>query len=162
MAELLVFSNDGPALGKSLQTINCFGEAVELRERTFRRVGLHENQRFFRLFEMLHELCWIAPECDHGLTVFFYVEHEDLAPQCSTFKGAIEEWGSDPPFARNKTANGGCPELRWLRRRDSPGFPRVLHPPAPKVKARRPALQSQKQLLTLCHSPWSDMLGWVS
>ena len=81
MAELLVFSNDGPALGKSLQTINCFGEAVELRERTFRRVGLHENQRFFRLFEMLHEFRGITPERRHGLNVFLYVEHEDLARQ---------------------------------------------------------------------------------
>jgi hypothetical protein len=40
-----------------------------------------KNERFFRLFEMLHELRWIAPECRHGLNVFFYVEHEGLARQ---------------------------------------------------------------------------------
>src|SRR5579859_4513855 len=30
-----------------------------------------ENERFFGLFEMLHELRRIAAECRHGLNVFF-------------------------------------------------------------------------------------------
>src|SRR5271167_209566 len=40
-----------------------------------------ENERFFRLFEMLHELRRIATECGHGLNIFFYVEHESLERQ---------------------------------------------------------------------------------
>src|SRR6266478_1003631 len=39
-----------------------------------------KNQRFLRLFEMLHELPRVAPECRHRLNVFFNVEHSDLAP----------------------------------------------------------------------------------
>ena len=38
-----------------------------------------KHQRFLRLFEMLHELPWIAPECGHRLNGFFDVEHSDLA-----------------------------------------------------------------------------------
>src|SRR5216684_1647236 len=40
-----------------------------------------KNQRLLRLFEMLHELPWIAPECGHRLNVFFDVKHTDLALQ---------------------------------------------------------------------------------
>src|SRR6266404_2919624 len=40
-----------------------------------------KNQRLLRLFEMLHELPRIAPECRHRLNVFFDVKHNDLALQ---------------------------------------------------------------------------------
>src|SRR5882762_2732422 len=40
-----------------------------------------KNQRSLRLFEMLHELPWIAAERRHRLNVFFDVEHSDFALQ---------------------------------------------------------------------------------
>jgi hypothetical protein len=46
------------------------------------RFGLAINRKnwwFFRLFEMLHELRGIAPECRHGLNVFSAVEGDGLA-----------------------------------------------------------------------------------
>lgn len=39
VAKSLVFWNDCAAFGESLQTINCLRKAIELRERTFGRVG---------------------------------------------------------------------------------------------------------------------------
>lgn len=76
-----------PALTDAFQRIRLRGDIKQaligfsiLYDR-FRFSINRENERFLRLFEMLHELCWIAPECRHGLDIFFYVEHDDLARQ---------------------------------------------------------------------------------
>ena len=68
------------ALPDSLKRIGLCGN-VEQALIDFRilhdrfRFSIHcKNQRFLRLFEMLHELPWIAPECGHRLNVFLDVE----------------------------------------------------------------------------------------
>ena len=50
-----------------------------------------ENERFFRLLEMLHELRRIAAELRHGLNVFFISNMKAPRGYGSSFKGAIEE-----------------------------------------------------------------------
>ena len=75
------------ALPDSLKSIGLCGDVEEaligfgiLHDR-FRLSIDRKNQRLLRLFEMLHELPRIAPECCHSLNVFFDVKHNDVAPQ---------------------------------------------------------------------------------
>src|SRR6266480_2841574 len=75
------------ALPDSLKSIGLRGDVEQaligfgiLHDR-FRLSIDCKNQRLLRLFEMLHELPGIAPECRHRLNVFFDVKHNDLALQ---------------------------------------------------------------------------------
>jgi|GEM_PF-5646512 len=79
-----------PALTDAFQRIRLCGDIQQALIGfgiLYHRFGLSidcENQRLYRLFEMLHELRWIAPECRHGLNVFFMsnmkTSHDKGAP----------------------------------------------------------------------------------
>src|SRR5437660_4839818 len=75
------------ALPDSLKSIGLCGNVEQaligfgiLHDR-FRFPIDRKNHRFLRLFEMLHELPWIAAERRHRLNVFFDVKHHHLTLQ---------------------------------------------------------------------------------
>jgi hypothetical protein len=54
-----------------------------------------EDNRAFVLFELFHELAWIAAKRRYGLDVFGDIEHEVPYPIHSTFNGAIKIFVAD-------------------------------------------------------------------